>query len=195
MTELEKAIQHFKKNDPILFKIYKTGSIKLLKPIKKEQYFISLCQSIIYQQLSGKVAGTIYSRFEKLFSKKEITPRKLLNLSDDKLQSVGLSHQKVKYLRNLAQHVLDKSLDFNNFKNLTNEEIFNQLIQVKGIGPWTAEMFLMFSMARSDVFSRGDLGIRNGMEKLYGKELSDKQIERWSPYKTYACLLLWRSVE
>jgi len=192
MTELQKAIQHFKKNDSILFKVYEPGIIKQLKPIKKEQYFIHLCTSIIYQQLSGKAAATIYSRFEKLFSKKIITPRKLLNLSDIKLKSAGLSQQKIKYLRSLAEHVLNKSL---NFDNLSDEEIKERLIQVKGIGPWTAEMFLMFSMARPNVFSRGDLGIRNGMKKLYGKELTDKQINKWSPYKTYACLLLWKGIE
>jgi DNA-3-methyladenine glycosylase II len=195
MTELEKAIKHFKKNDPILFSVYKKGNVKQLKPIKKEQYFTHLCQSIIYQQLSGKAAGTIYGRFEKLFSKKEITPRKILNLSEDKLRSAGLSYQKIKYVRSLSENVLGKTLDFNNFNKISDQEIINQLTQVKGIGPWTAEMFLMFSMARSDFFSRGDLGLQNGMKKLYGKELSDKQIEKWSPYKTYACLLLWRSVE
>ncbi len=195
MTELEKAIQHFKKNDSILFKVYKKGNIKQLKPIKKDQYFTHLCQSIIYQQLSGKAAGTIYGRFEKLFSKREITPRKILNLADERLREVGLSYQKIKYIRSLSEHVLNKLLVFDEFKNISDLEIINKLTEVKGIGPWTAEMFLMFSMAKPNFFSRGDLGLQNGMKKLYGKELTDKQIERWSPYKTYACLLLWRSVE
>lgn len=195
MTELQKAIQHFKKNDPVLFSFYKKGVIKELKPIKKDQYFLNLCESIVYQQLSGKAAQTIYSRFEKLFSKKEITPKKILNISDDKLRSVGLSQQKSKYIKDLARHVQSKSLDFNDFEKLSNEEILDRLVQVKGIGPWTAEMFLMFSMGRPNVFSKGDLGIINGMKRLYGKELTDKQIEKWSPYKTYACLLLWKSTE
>jgi len=152
-------------------------------------------QSIIYQQLSGKAAGTIYGRFEKLFSKREITPRKILNLADERLREVGLSYQKIKYIRSLSEHVLNKLLVFDEFKNISDLEIINKLTEVKGIGPWTAEMFLMFSMAKPNFFSRGDLGLQNGMKKLYGKELTDKQIERWSPYKTYACLLLWRSVE
>ena len=139
MTELQKAIQYFKKNDPILFSVYKKGNVKQLKPIKKEQYFVHLCQDIVYQQLSGKAAGTIYSRFEKLFSKKEITPRKILNLSDDRLRSVGLSYQKVKYVRSLAQHVLDKSLNFSEFKKSSNEEVMERLTQVKGIGSKTIE--------------------------------------------------------
>ncbi|MCX6738142.1 MAG: DNA-3-methyladenine glycosylase [Candidatus Parcubacteria bacterium] len=195
MTELQKAIQHFKKNDPILFSFYKKGIIKELKPIKKQEYFLSLCESIVYQQLSGKAAQTIYSRFEKLFSKKEITPRKILSMPDNKLRSAGLSEGKTKYIKSLAQHIRDKSLNFDNFDKLSNEEILDKLVQVKGIGPWTAEMFLMFSMGRPNVFSGGDLGIKNGMKKLYGKELTGKQIEKWSPYKTYACLLLWKSTE
>jgi len=195
MTDLQKAIQHFKKNDPILFSVYKDKNIKQLKPIEKDQYFINLCQSIVYQQLSGKSAGTIYSRFEALFPKKEITARKILKISDEKLRAVGLSEQKTKYIKSLAQHTLGKELDFDKFNKLSDEEIAEQLIRVKGIGPWTAEMFLMFGMARPNVFSKGDLGIRNGMKKLYGKELSEKRIEKWSPYKTYACLLLWKSTD
>jgi len=195
MTELQKAIQHFKKNDLVLFSVYKDGNIKQLKSIKKEQYFINLCESIVYQQLSGKAARTIYSRFEALFSKKEITAIKILKISDKKFRKVGLSQQKTEYIKSLARHTLDKELDFDKFNKLSNKEIAEQLIRVKGIGPWTVEMFLMFGMARPNVFSKGDLGIRNGMKKLYGKELSDKRIEKWSPYKTYACLLLWKSTD
>lgn len=196
----KKILSHFKKNDPLLHTYaLRVGPIKLEKD-HPNNYFMRLCRSISGQQLSGAAAETIFSRFKKLYPK-GVNPVTVLETPNEKIRLVGMSNNKISYLKNLAQAVVDGYLDFEKIADLPNEEVIRQLTKVKGIGPWTAEMFLMFTLGREDVFSYGDLGLKNGMKKIYGfkKNPSVKTIERiikkWSPYKTYACRILWNSLE
>ena len=198
----QKIITYFKKNDPILFSsIKKIGPIKALKPAPPSHYFLHLCKEIVYQQLSGKAAATIFSKFENLFPQKKITPKLVLKIPLKKLREAGLSNSKAQYLKNLAQAVKQKELDLKTLKTDSDSEVIKKLIKIKGIGPWTTEMFLMFTLGREDIFSHGDLGLRNAIKKLYDfkRRPSENQVEKiskkWSPYKTYACLILWKSID
>ncbi len=198
----KKIIQHFQKHDKILFSIIKQSEfVSELQSDEPENYFFRLCREIVGQQLADKASKTIFARFEKLFSTKKITPRKALKLSHQAIRKSGLSNAKARYIKNLAKKVISKELNFGSFKNLSDEQIIEKLTVVKGIGPWTSEMFLMFTLAREDVFSHRDLGLRKAIKKLYGfkKELTREQIEKisskWRPYRTYACLILWKSIE
>ena len=169
--------------------------------------FEPLVRSIIYQQLSGKAAGTILARFIGLFSDGKSasdhypTPQQVLKLSDAKFKKAGVSSQKMSYLRDLAHRFIDGTIDPSNFKNMTNEEIRDHLLVVKGVGPWTADMFLMFTLYRPDVLPTGDLGIQKGFQKLFKlKSLPDaKTMQRlsknWSPHRTVACWYLWELVD
>ena len=124
-----------------------------------------------------------------------------MKIPDQKIRDAGLSWAKVKYLKDLADKVKNKVIHLEKLDTLSNEEVITELTKVKGIGPWTAEMFLMFTLGREDVFSHGDLGLKNAIKKLYGfkKDPTRKQVEkiiaRWTPYKTYACRILWKSLE
>ncbi len=200
-TKLQ-AIKHFQKHDKVLFSaIEEAGSIEELQPDKPENYFLRICQEIVGQQLAGKASRAIFSRFEALFPGKKVTPRKALSISHGAMRRAGLSNAKARYIRNLAEKIISKELRFEDFKDLNDEQVIRELTGVKGIGPWTAEMFLMFTLARKDVFSHGDLGIRKAIKKIYGfkKEPTREQIEKisnkWMPYRTYACLVLWKSVD
>jgi len=193
---VEKGIEFLKRADPILGKVIeKFGEIKI--PEETGDPFFVLAKSIIYQQLAGKAAKTIFDRFEAL-CEGEITPQKVQRLSIDKLKTAGLSERKANYLKDLARHFIDGIITPKTFPELSNEEITKELISVKGIGPWTAEMFLMFHLKRPDVFSAKDLGLHKGVCLLYNKEypLTDEELikisEKWSPYRTLACLYLWR---
>jgi DNA-3-methyladenine glycosylase II len=193
---VEKHIQdHFRKNDPILYKAI-FGPVTLTKTT---DYFAHLCEAIISQQLSEKAGSTIWNRFVALFPDKKITPELVLAMPDEKIRAVGPSRSKISYLKNLAMHT--KLLDLQTLGDMKNEDVVIELTKVKGIGPWTAEMFLMFALGRPDVFSFGDLGLRNAIKKLYKlkKDPTKKQMEKitkkWSPYRTYACRILWKSLE
>lgn len=195
-------LNHFKKVDPILHEwILKIEAIPPITPLSTEQYFTRLCDDIVSQQLSGKAASTIFSRFVKLFKNETINPQELLQIPHEKLRSAGLSNAKATYVKNLAQHVIDGSLDLSKLPKLDDEAVITALTKVKGIGRWTAEMFLMFSLGREDVFSHGDLGLRNGLKKIYKfkREPSKKRIEaivkKWSPYKSFASRVLWKCLE
>ena len=170
----------------------------MIHPIKKSQYFEDLVDAICSQQLSGKAAKTIFGRIKKLLI--IITPKNILSKSDQELRDCGLSWAKVKYVKDLATRVDSKLIDLSNLDDLPDEEIIKELIAVKGIGRWTAEMFLMFSLARPDIFPIDDLGIKKGFEKVTGKKWdkvkSAKFAERnWKPYRTIASWYLWRSLE
>jgi len=189
---------HFKKNDPLLYSYIKR--VNLPERSLPKDLFVDLCDAIISQQLSGKAAATIFTRFQNLFPKKRVTAHGLLSLSDSKIRSCGTSNAKVASLKDLAKKVGNKELDLERLRTLPDEEVMQELVKVKGIGPWTAEMFLMFSLGREDVFSHGDLGLRNAIKKIYGfkKEPTRGQIEKivnsWSPYRSYACRVLWHSL-
>ncbi|MCL5010800.1 MAG: DNA-3-methyladenine glycosylase 2 family protein [Patescibacteria group bacterium] len=196
-----KVAQHFKKNDPTLFAfIGQVQPIGDLKGDLPKNYFFRLCKEIACQQLSGKAGKVIFERFKNIFPGKIVIPQAVLKVSHETLRNSGISHAKARYVRNLAEHIVSGELDFKKFKNLSNEQIVEKLTKVKGIGNWTAEMFLMFTMAREDVFSHGDLGLRKGIMKVYNlrkepsRERIEKIISRWSPYKTYGCKILWGAI-
>ena len=191
--------EHFRKVDPILYAVIE--KVGVFGPKVSDDHFSELCEIIINQQLSDKAAATIFGRFRKLFPQKKITPQALLKLAAEKIRSCGTSNAKVSFLKDLAAKVLAEELRLDQLNKLSDDLIMKELTKVKGIGPWSAEMFLMFSLGRDDVFSHGDLGLRNAIKKLYKfkKEPTKKQIEKivekWKPYRTYACRILWKSLE
>jgi len=172
------------------------------KPIsleKQENLHFLLCASIVSQQLSTKVASVILKRFLTIFGG-EPTPVQLLGVSAEKLRSIGLSNAKAKYVQNVARFALEEGLDFQVLDKMENEALINYLTRIKGVGRWTAEMLLMFSLGREDVFAADDLGIQNAIARLYKLDPADKKkfrqemlrtADRWSPYRNPACLHLW----
>lgn len=199
---MEKIIEHFKKADPTLYSVMvKIGILEKIEVRNPGEYFESLCGEIVGQQLSGKAADTIFGRFQKLFPKKKITPESVMKIPDKKMREAGMSWSKVAFIKDLAKKVISRELQFEKLKELSDEVVLQEVMKVKGIGPWTAEMFLMFTLQREDVFSHGDLGLRKAIKKLYNfkKDPTKKQIEkivaRWTPYKTYASRILWKSLE
>lgn len=166
-------------------------------------YYKELVESIISQQLSIKAAATITQRFRSLTKSEFPTPEQIVSFSFDELRAVGLSGAKVKYIQDLAQHVIDGRLDVKSLPDLTNEEIIVELTDVKGMGEWTAHMFLIFSLGRLDVLPVGDLGIRRGIQILY--ELDElpnpEQIQHlatkngWTGYESVASWYIWKVVD
>ncbi|MGB4969491.1 MAG: DNA-3-methyladenine glycosylase 2 family protein [Saprospiraceae bacterium] len=158
-----------------------------------------LTGSIISQQLSVKVASVINKRFLELYKNKFPTNKAILKTEDETLRSIGLSYQKLAYIKNIAQFFEEHKLNRTDWSKLSEDEISKLLIQIKGVGQWTVEMVLMFGLCREDVFSPGDYGIQMAMKKLYnleleGKELQKKMIqiaEKWRPYRSIACMYLW----
>jgi DNA-3-methyladenine glycosylase II len=193
------VFQHFQTVDPVLAKV-----IPLIKPFeveKRTDYFAELCDAILSQQLSTKVAAVIYDRFTQLFPDQKVTSEFLLTLPHEQIKGIGTSNAKAKYLRYLAEAVGNDTLPIARLDEMSDEDVIVALTQVKGIGPWTAEMFLMFSLAREDVFSVGDLGLRRAVQKLYALEQEPTKeyllalSQKWRPYRTYASRILWRSLE
>jgi len=170
--------------------------------LKKRKNICSyLCASIMSQQLSTKVADVIYKRFIALYGGKEPLPQQILDTPFEQLRGIGLSNAKVNYVKNVAQFELDKGMDAKKLAKMDNEEVVTYLTEIKGVGRWTVEMLLMFALGRKDVFAVDDLGIQNAMIRLYKLDNSDKKQLReqmlkvsakWSPYRTYACVHLWR---
>lgn len=193
------AILHFKTADPVLYEIAITQELQELSP--HDNYFLELYDSIVSQQLSVKAASTIMGRLKKLYPDEIITPEHTLKLDPQVMRDAGNSFSKIKYLKDLSQRVVDGRLKLDKFKDLPEEEIMKELLEVKGIGPWTAEMFIMFSLGRPDVFSYGDQGLKNAIKAIY--KLDDRPTleqaleisEKWSPYRTYACKILWKSLD
>ncbi len=203
-TQHKKALLHFKKVDPVIYKVSKNVEYEeWFKPWKRmhstNDYFKSLCGIIVGQQLSTKAADTIFSRFNALFNESP-TPKKVLNTLAVDLRNVGLSNAKVKYVKDLALKIDTGELDLTALHTLSDEEVSNNLIKVKGIGTWSAEMFLIFNLGRANVFSYKDLGLLHGIEKLYSKQKTDLQgvsliVEKWAPYKSYGSIALWHSLD
>ncbi|MBI4084729.1 MAG: DNA-3-methyladenine glycosylase 2 family protein [Candidatus Levybacteria bacterium] len=195
-----KAIVHLKKQDPVLADVI--AKIPLLeRRIVGSNYFLDLVETIISQQLSIKAADTIWGRFQALFPKKGITPEAVMQMDTERIRTAGISYQKISYIKDLATKTAESGIIFEQFEIMTDEKIITELVKVKGIGQWTAEMFLMFNMGRPDVFSYGDLGIRKAIQRLYNfkkeptQKQADKISEKWRPYRTIACRYLWRSLE
>lgn len=162
---------------------------------------LRLCASIMSQQLSTKVAEVIYKRFLNLYGNVEPSPQEILATPPELLRSIGLSNAKVQYVLNVAQFAQEHHLTDTKLLQMSNEEIIELLTQIKGVGRWTVEMLLMFTLGREDVFAPDDYGLQVAMKKLYELDDSNKKqfkqqlvqiAEQWSPYRTYACLYLWR---
>ncbi len=197
---IEKAISHLREKDPeivTLLNHFKIDDLKLEK-----NYFKSLTRSILYQQLSGKAAKTISNRFISLYPNKSYPlPQDVLNTKHEILRSVGISNAKAHYIKNIAEAFTNDTINHKNFHALSDTEIMDQLISIKGVGPWTIQMFLMFTLNRLDVFPTGDLGVQKGF-KIYFKlkELpSAKEMllrsELWRPYRTIMSIYLWKVVD
>ncbi len=160
-----------------------------------------LCASIMSQQLSTKVADVIHKRFLNLFNDEEPTPEMILKIKPETLRSIGLSNAKVSYVHNVARFAVEKGMYAKTLNKMSNEKVIEYLTEIKGVGRWTVEMLLMFTLGREDVFAVDDLGIQNSMIEHYKLDRGDKKkfreemlkiSEKWSPYRTYACLHLWR---
>ena len=195
---MRKAINHLKKCDPVLRAI-----IERVGPFRMEYgepQFSSLAEAIVYQQLNGKAAETIFKRFAALAGD-PVTPEGILKLSDEQLRGVGLSKQKSAYLRDLAQKTAEGILDFSKLPELPDEEVIEHLTQVKGIGLWTAHMFLIFSLRRLNVLPTGDYGVQMALKRHYRKRKlpKPKDMEKiaraWEPYRSVACWYMWRSLD
>ena len=168
---------------------------------KKKNICIQLCASIMSQQLSTKVAKVIYNRFLDLYKGGEPTPQQILDTPFDTLRGIGLSNAKTNYVRNVAQYAVDYGMEDKKLFKMSNEEVMEYLLPIKGVGKWTVEMLLMFMLGREDVFAVDDLGIQQAMIQLYKLDPADKKSMRekmlklsakWSPYRTYACMHLWQ---
>jgi len=195
---MRKAINHLKKSDPVMRAI-----IERVGPCRmefSEPTFHSLAEAIVYQQLNGKAAVIIFKRFADAAGD-PVTPAGILKLSEQQLRAVGLSKQKSSYLRDLAEKTKTGLLEFGRLPDLPNDEIIQHLTQVKGVGVWTAHMFLMFTLRRPDVLPTGDYGVQVAIKKHYRKRKlpKPKDMEKiakpWSPYRSIACWYLWRSLD
>lgn len=194
---LAEAYSHLQK-DPVLNAVINyTGK---LQPEPREDLYLSLLSSIISQQLSVKAAATIRNRFLDLFPDKYPHAEIILRVDNDRLRAVGLSYQKAGYLKNIAQFSISNTLDYDDLSKLDNESLINHLTLIKGVGRWTAEMILIFSLNRPDVFPVDDLGIQHGMVLLYGFEEKGKSLHAamtetslpWAPYRSLVSRHLWR---
>jgi len=195
---MRKAIVHLKKSDPVL-----AALIEKLGPCRfsyGDPTFHNLAESILYQQLNGRAAATIFERFTALAGD-PLTPEGILKLSEVQLRSVGLSKQKSSYLRDLSEKTKAGLLNFDLLAELPEEEVIRHLTQVKGIGVWTAHMFLMFTLRRPDILPTGDYGVQAAIKKHYKKRkwpkpaVIEKIARPWAPYRSIACWYLWRSLD
>jgi DNA-3-methyladenine glycosylase II len=195
---MKKAITHLKRTDPVLGRIIsRVGDygIEFRNPD-----FGTLVRSIVYQQLSGRVASVILGRLVKAVGGK-LTPASILKLRPARMRALGLSGQKTAYIRDLARHTRDGRVLFEELPVLSDEEVIERLTAVKGIGEWTAHMFLIFALRRTNVLPTGDLGVRSAIRKAYGMADLPKPAEieslaeRWRPYCSVATWYLWRSLD
>jgi DNA-3-methyladenine glycosylase II len=195
---MRKAINHLKKSDPLMCALIERVGAYRIEYGPPE--FASLAESIVYQQLNGKAAATIFERFAMLAGE-PLTPEGILKLSEAQMRAAGLSKQKSSYMRDLAERTHRGVLDFASLPNLSDEDVIKHLTQVKGIGVWTAQMFLMFTLKRPNVLPTGDYGVQMAIKKHYKKRKLPKpaQMEKiaksWEPYRSVACWYLWRSLD
>jgi len=195
---MRKAILHLKNSDPVMRSI-----IERIGPCKLqfgEPVFHSLAEAIVYQQLNGKAAVTIFKRFAALAGD-PLTPEGILKLTPEKMRAVGLSKQKTSYLFDMAERAHRGELDFARLPTMSDDEVIKHLTQVKGVGVWTAHMFLMFTLRRPNILPTGDYGVRTAIMKHYKKrklpkpELMERIAKPWAPYRSVACWYLWQSLD
>lgn len=200
--QMQKAVTALAENDPLIAAIIdKHGQLPNFSP--HTEYYRELVESIVGQQLSVKAAASIRKRFIGLFNDSFPSPEAITNKTIEELRMAGLSRAKAAYIQDLATHIINGTLDLTTLDRLTNEEIIERLTAVKGIGIWTAHMFLMFCMGRLDILPVGDLGIRNGIQKLYNLENIPTptkieqiaQAHHWHPYESVAAWYIWKSLD
>jgi DNA-3-methyladenine glycosylase II len=188
---------HLSKDKNLKKLIREHGTFKLKK---QKNIYLYLCYSIMSQQLSVKVARVIRQRFVDLYGG-EPTPQQIVDTPFEKLRAIGLSNAKVSYVQNVARFEMEKGMDHKKLSKMDNEEVITYLTQIKGVGRWTTEMLLMFALCREDIFAIDDLGLQQAVIGLYDLKHRKKKImqekivkiaEQWSPYRTYACMYLWR---
>ena len=191
-------IEHLSKDRKLL------PLLKTLEPyqlMKRKNVCLRLCASIMSQQLSTRVAEVIFKRFLELYDGNEPTAQQILDTPFDKLRAIGLSNAKVNYVQNVARYMLEHNADDKQLNKMTNDEVIGFLTPIKGVGRWTVEMLLMFTLGREDVFAVDDLGIQQSMAKIYKLDRTDKKAlrekmirisEKWAPFRTYDCFYLWK---
>lgn len=203
-TSTDAALEQLRTADPVLGAIidrYGADGLGERREGGQREHYGALVRAIVGQQLSTRAAAAIYRRLADRFGGREPTPREILDDDPEQLRAVGLSRAKVVYLRSLAEHVLDGSLELEALDTLTDEQVIAELTAVKGIGVWSAHMFLIFHLDRPDVLAVGDLGIRKammvayGLEELPAPEAMERIAECWRPHRTLACRYLWRSLD
>jgi len=195
-----RARAHLRRVDPTIAKVMQT--VGPFRPTNRSggSHMHALIRAIVFQQLSGKAATTIHNRFLDLYPNREPSATDILATTDTQLRSVGLSRQKIGYLRDLATKVQSNALPLDHVETLADADLIAHLVQVKGIGKWTAQMFLMFKLGRPDVLPDLDLGIQNAIKRAYRKrKVTPKDVLRigakWTPYSSIACWYLWRSLD
>jgi DNA-3-methyladenine glycosylase II len=196
---MRSALKHLKKSDPVIAAIIqRVGPFTLQY---REPSFETLVRSIVYQQLSGRVASVIFARLHAAAGEDQLTPAGIMKLRPERMRKSGLSTQKTKYIRELAKFTRKGAVVFEALPDFDDAAVVEHLTRVKGIGVWTAQMFLMFALRRNDVLPVADLGIRSAMKKAYGLDDLPKPAEMekiaapWKPYTSIACWYLWRSLE
>jgi DNA-3-methyladenine glycosylase II len=172
-----------------------------LKITRRKKVYLHLCYSIMSQQLSVKVAAVFHKRFLAIYGNIEPAALQIAETPFETLRGIGLSNAKANYVQNVARFAIDSGMEYTQLSKMSNEELIKYLTQIKGVGQWTVEMLLMFTLGREDVFAADDLGIQNAMIEMYKlntenkKQLKDEMLrisKKWSPYRTYACMHLWR---
>ncbi len=196
---MQKALHHLKASDPVLGRLIDQVGPYLIELL--EPNYETLVKSIVLQQLSGKVAEVIFQRLVAAAGNGRLTPESVLRLRPARMRAIGLSRQKTQYIRELARRVVSGQLDLAALTAVPDQEVHARLTAIKGIGPWTVHMFLIFALGRLNVMPSGDLGIRAAVRKVYGLAVMptprevDEMAGRWRPYCTVASWYLWRSLE
>ncbi len=196
---MKKALDHLRAADPVMANVI--SRVGRFRMEYREPGFDTLVRSIVYQQLSGKAAATIYGRLEAAAGARGVTPSAILRLGAEKLRTIGLSTAKTSFLLDLSQKTKSREVRFEALPAMSDEDVIAHLTAVKGVGVWTAQMFLMFGLRRRDVFPVQDLGIRNAIQREYGLSASPKPEEMltiataWRPYSSIASWYLWRSLD
>ena len=200
LADAKKVLTHFKKTDPKLYKAIVDFKGKFSDgPTSQKELFSSLCRIIAGQQLSGKAADSIWNKFRKTFPNNKPTAKGILKRTDEELRETGFSYAKIRSLKDLSRKISNSQLE--SLRDEDEEIVREKLQEVIGIGPWTSEMFIMFSLGNEDVFSPGDLGLKKGIQKIYKlKEMPtplklEKMSKKWSPYRTYASCAIWNILD